>query len=216
MGRPRRHENARLTKKQQTFAELVVTKEGELTLRECAQQAGYSVTSSHTRAYELLNPRISPHVVAEVRRRREELNEKFAVDYGRHVRSLAKLRDESLANGAYAAAVNAERLRGQAAGLYVSKSEVRIGSIDQMSKADVEKAWAARYWTPKTPRLWRLWRMTVSPEAQLWSQLRTNKPIERRFELTRVENSAVPGTPDVMVCDDNGDIHLIELKILKK
>ena len=56
MGRPRRHENARLTKKQQTFAELVVTKEGELTLRECAQQAGYSVTSSHTRAYELLNP----------------------------------------------------------------------------------------------------------------------------------------------------------------
>ena len=55
--------------------------------------------------------------------------------------------------------------------------------------------------------------MTVSPEAQLWSQLRTNKPIERRFELTRVENSAVPGTPDVMVCDDNGDIHLIELKI---
>ena len=142
MGRPRRHENARLTKKQQTFAELVVTKEGELTLRECAQQAGYSVSSSHTRAYELLNPRISPHVVAEVRRRREELNEKYAVDYGRHVRSLAKLRDESLANGAYSAAVNAERLRGQAAGLYVSKSEVRIGSIDQMSKAEVEKALA--------------------------------------------------------------------------
>ena len=64
------------------------------------------------------------------------------MDYGRHVRSLAKLRDESLANGAYSAAVNAERLRGQAAGLYVSKSEVRIGSIDQMSKADVEKALA--------------------------------------------------------------------------
>ena len=38
--------------------------------------------------------------------------------------------------------MNAERLRGQAAGLYVSKSEVRIGSIDQMSKADVEKALA--------------------------------------------------------------------------
>jgi hypothetical protein len=49
---------------------------------------------------------------------------------------------ESLANGAYSAAVNAERLRGQAAGLYVSKSEVRIGSIDQMSKAEVEKALA--------------------------------------------------------------------------
>jgi hypothetical protein len=36
----------------------------------------------------------------------------------------------------------AERLRGQAAGLYVSKSEIRVGSIDSMSRADVEAALA--------------------------------------------------------------------------
>jgi hypothetical protein len=55
--------------------------------------------------------------------------------------------------------------------------------------------------------------VSSSPEARLWSQLRTNRPTERRFELTRIENSAVPGTPDVMVCDDRGDIHLVELKV---
>ena len=139
MGRPKNHVNSRLTSRQQKFAEIVATKEGELTLRECAEQAGYPAGSSHSRAWELLNPRKSPHVLAEVKRRRDELNEKYRVDYGRHLKSLAKLRDESLANGAYSAAINAERLRGQAAGLYVSKSEIRVGSIDSLSKAEVEK-----------------------------------------------------------------------------
>jgi phage terminase small subunit len=139
LGRPKTHEKSRLTARQQKFAEIIATQEGEITHREAAQEAGYPASSSHSRAYELLNPRISPHVVAVIRQRRQELNEKYRVDYGRHLKSLAKLRDESLANGAYSAAVNAERLRGQAAGLYVSKSEIRVGSIDSMSKLEVEK-----------------------------------------------------------------------------
>ena len=139
LGRPKNHVNSRLTSRQQKFASIVAAKEGELTLRECAEEAGYPAGSSHSRAWELLNPRKSPHVLAEVKRRRDELNEKYRVDYGRHLKSLAKLRDESLANGAYSAAINAERLRGQAAGLYVSKSEIRVGSIDSMSKDQVQK-----------------------------------------------------------------------------
>ena len=141
-GRPRKTEFTRLTKKQNDFVDLVCTKEGQLTLREIAAAAGYANSSSHTRAYELLNPRLNPHVVAAVKRKREELNEKYAVDFGRHVRDLQKLRDEAVANNAWSAAVMAERLRGQAAGLYVSKSEIRVGSIDSMSKAEVEKALA--------------------------------------------------------------------------
>ena len=47
-----------------------------------------------------------------------------------------------MANNAWSAAVMAERLRGQAAGLYVSNSEIRHGSIDSMSKVEVEKALA--------------------------------------------------------------------------
>jgi len=141
IGRPRTTENTRLTKKQAEFVELVCTKEGQLTLRECAEKAGYK-GGSHTRAYELLNPRISPHVVAAVNARRKELAEKYAVDFGRHVKSLQIIRDESMENGAYSAAVQAEFRRGQAAGLYVSRSEIRHGSIDSMSKAEVEAALA--------------------------------------------------------------------------
>ena len=40
----------------------------------------------------------------------------------------------------YSAAVNAERLRGQAAGLYIDRKEIRTGSIDSMSRDDVLKA----------------------------------------------------------------------------
>ena len=47
----------------------------------------------------------------------------------------------ALQNGAYSAAVQAEYRRGQAQGdIYISKSEVRHGSIDSMSKEEVEKA----------------------------------------------------------------------------
>ena len=53
---------------------------------------------------------------------------------------MQRIRDLALDNGAYSAAVQAEYRRGQAQGdIYVSKSEIRTGSIDQMSREDVEK-----------------------------------------------------------------------------
>ena len=140
-GRPRKTEFTRLTKKQSDFVDLVCTKEGQLTLREIAEKSGYANSGSHTRAYELLNPRISPHVVAAVNARRKELAEKYSVSFGRHVRDLQRIRDRALEDGAYSAAVQAEYRRGQALGnIYVSKSEIRVGSIDSMTKAEVEKA----------------------------------------------------------------------------
>ena len=39
----------------------------------------------------------------------------------------------------FSAAVNAERLRGQAAGLYIDRKEIRTGSIDTMSREEVLK-----------------------------------------------------------------------------
>jgi hypothetical protein len=57
------------------------------------------------------------------------------------LKELTTIRDEALNNGAYSAAVQAEYRRGQAQGnIYVSKSEIRHGSIDSMSKDEVEKA----------------------------------------------------------------------------
>jgi|TARA_R110002012_G_scaffold223423_2_gene395408 CRISPR/Cas system-associated exonuclease Cas4 (RecB family) len=79
--------------------------------------------------------------VFEINRYRAELDEKYGVSYGRHVRDLQRIRDDALDNGAYSAAVQAEYRRGQAQGdIYINKSEIRHGSIDQMSKEEVLKA----------------------------------------------------------------------------
>lgn len=54
---------------------------------------------------------------------------------------MQRIRDEALDNGAYSAAVAAEKARGQAEGsIYINKSEIRHGSIDQMDRAEVMKA----------------------------------------------------------------------------
>lgn len=61
--------------------------------------------------------------------------------YQRHLKDLQVIRDTALQNGAYSAAVQAEYRRGQAQGdIYINKSEIRHGSIDSMSKEEVEKA----------------------------------------------------------------------------
>ena len=130
----------KLTRRQEKFVKEMVSNDGLITLREAAIRSGYPSSSAHTRAFELTNVNICPHVVAEISRYREELDEMYAVGYKRHVRDMQRIRDLALDNGAYSAAVQAEYRRGQAQGdIYVSKSEVRTGSIDQMSREDVER-----------------------------------------------------------------------------
>jgi len=34
----------------------------------------------------------------------------------------------------------------------------------------------------------------------------------RKFNHTRLETWAMPGVPDVLICDDKGDFHFVELK----
>jgi phage terminase small subunit len=132
--------NRKLTRRQEKFVKELVSNDGLVTLRESAIRAGYPAASAHTRAFELTSPRHCPHVVAEIARYRDELDEMYAVGYKKHVRDLQKIRDLALENGAYSAAVQAEYRRGQAQGdIYVSKSEIRTGSIDQMSREDVER-----------------------------------------------------------------------------
>jgi phage terminase small subunit len=140
-GRPRATKAQLLTRRQELFVKELVSKDGQITMREAAVNAGYPVSSAHTRAYELTNQHISPHVVAAIQAYRAELDEKFGVNYQRHLRDLQTIRDMALTNGAYSAAVQAEYRRGQAQGdIYVSKSEIRHGSIDSMTKEEVMSA----------------------------------------------------------------------------
>ena len=140
---PAKRELRKLTRKQELFVKELVSKDGTVTLRDAAIAAGFAPSSAHQRAYEMTNADKCPHVCRAIRIYRGELDRKYAVNYGRHIKDLQTIRDEALENGAYSAAVQAEKARGQAQGdIYVSKSEIRTGSIDQMDRAQVEAALA--------------------------------------------------------------------------
>ena len=55
-GRPPATVEQPLTRKQELFVKELVSKDGQITLREAAINAGYAAGSAHSRAYELTNP----------------------------------------------------------------------------------------------------------------------------------------------------------------
>jgi phage terminase small subunit len=140
-GRPKLTRDSTLTRRQELFVKELVSKDGQITKREAAENAGYPKSSAHTRSYEMTNPAICPHVVAKIQSYRTELDEKYGINFQRHIRDLQIIRDLALNDKNYSAAVMAEKSRGAAEGsIYVTKSEVRHGSIDSMSREDVLKA----------------------------------------------------------------------------
>ena len=129
-----------MTDKQRIFVQIYTENEGRLTPTECARQAGYKEDRANTTASELLNGKRFPKVVEAVVARRAEIEKTHEVKLNKHVQELARLREKALGEKSYSAAVNAERLRGQAAGLYIDRKEIRTGSIDSMSREEVLKA----------------------------------------------------------------------------
>ena len=133
MGLPKR-----LTEMQMKFAQELVTNEGRKTPTECAIEAGYDKDTAHVRASELRNPKKYPLVVKYIGEIREEYQKKYEVTYEKHIAELAKIRDAALKKGAFSAAGNVEKSRGQAAGLYVEQKIIRTGKLDDMSKEEME------------------------------------------------------------------------------
>ena len=128
---------AKLTERQIKFAELLVYNEGRLSPAECAMEAGYK-TRPRQAASELRNPKISPLVVRYIGELRAEVQEKYGVNFERHITELAKIRDEALKKGAWSAATNAEVARGKAGGLYVDQKLIMTGNIDNLSEQELE------------------------------------------------------------------------------
>ena len=129
-----------LTSRQKIFVQIFAENEGRLTPTECARQAGYKEDRANTTASELLNPKKYPKVVNALIRRRAEIDKTHEVKLQKHVQELARLREKALNETSYSAAVNAERLRGQASGLYIDRKEIRTGTIDSMSREEVLKS----------------------------------------------------------------------------
>ena len=84
-----------------------------------------------------MNVKKYPRVSLAINKRRQELEKTHQVNLNKHVQELARIRDAAYTNESYSAAVNAEKMRGQAAGLYVERKEIRHGSIDDMSREEV-------------------------------------------------------------------------------
>lgn len=124
-----------MTPKQKAFAEIYVSRD-DLTVTQVAIEAGYATNCARNMGHGLLR---HPHVAKYIKALRQELNKKYEVTFESHVRKLAEIRDLALQNGAYAAAVTAEKHRGQVAALYVERKEILHGRLDQMSREEVMK-----------------------------------------------------------------------------
>lgn len=124
-----------LTERQEKFCRIYATE--DVTRTEAARLAGYAESSALVAGSKFLNGRDYPKILARIAELKEELSKKYEVTFDNHVRQLARIRDAAMDKQNYASAVAAEKARGQAAGLYISRSEILVGKIDQMSKEEV-------------------------------------------------------------------------------
>lgn len=122
------------------FVEIYAGANGTISLKEAALEAGYPESTAANMGHILTHPEKSPHVVKAIQLRQAELNAKYGTTFERHMKDLQYIRDKAIEAGAWAAAVQAEYRRGQALGtIYIDRKEIRHGSIDSMSKEEVQK-----------------------------------------------------------------------------
>ena len=128
----------KITPKQRAFIHLFVKSNGRMTPTDCAKEAGYSEKSATNIACNLRNPKMFPLVVEAIENLQKEYAEASKIDFVKHARELARLRDTAVTNGQLGPAVNAEFRRGQLAGFYVDRKEVVTASLDNMTRPELE------------------------------------------------------------------------------
>ena len=130
--------DSKLTQKQRKFVILLTHYEGTKSASQCAFEAGYSRRRAKVTAAELKNPKMYPEVAKAIEEEERAHIEKYKVTKERHLSIMARLRDAAATAGNFNAAVAAETRRGQVAGYYIDKKEIKTGSIDQMSREETE------------------------------------------------------------------------------
>ena len=122
-----------LTEKQEAFCRNFVF--GFMTQTEAAEKAGYQ--DAAVVASRFMNGRDNPKIVERIRELEKDLAKQHEVTYESHITQLARIRDLAIEQKALGPAVAAEKQRGMAAGLYITRSEILVGKIDQMSREEV-------------------------------------------------------------------------------
>ena len=134
--------NKTLTEMQKTFSRIYVENHygnSTLTNTQVAMKAGYSPDSAYQRAYELLNPRICPHVVKYIGELKEDFRIKNNIDPDKHMARLNYLGQVAEENKMVGVALRAEELRGKVAGYYIDKQIIKnVDGIDDLSVEELE------------------------------------------------------------------------------
>ena len=129
----------RLTIKQIKFVNELVREDGAITPTEAARRAGYSIDRAITTASELLNVQKNPEIARYLEELKKEMVHKTAVTFDRHVKRLDDLSRAAQEDKAWAASVQAEKNRGQAAGYYNHTQNIHtLNSIDTMNLEQVQ------------------------------------------------------------------------------
>ena len=132
-------EDKKLTEMQKKFAELYVQNAGRYSNTEIAIKAGYAPESAYQRSYELLNPRISPHVVKYTALIKEDFLQKNNIDPVKHLSRLHHLALKAEEEKMYGVALRAEELRGKVAGYYIDKKVTLNKSLEDKTEEELEE-----------------------------------------------------------------------------
>ena len=129
-----------LTDMQRKFANLYVENLGanKLTNTQLAINSGYEPESAYQRAYELLNPRICPHVVRYISERKAEFLQKNNIDPNKHLAALQYAKDRADKLDMLGVYLRAEELRGKVAGYYIDKQIIAKKDLDNDSEEQLE------------------------------------------------------------------------------
>tara|TARA_R100001244_G_scaffold34395_3_gene31839 strand:- start:629 stop:1165 length:537 start_codon:yes stop_codon:yes gene_type:complete len=124
----------KLTKKQETFVDLMVYQDYKQT--KCAHLAGYE--NPGVAATRLLSDEQYAHVQERIRELKSIQRTKNEITFEGIATKLGEIRDVALADGSYGPAVTAEIARAKLAGLMVDRKELKIHKIDNMSRDQLE------------------------------------------------------------------------------
>ena len=128
-----------LTRRQRAFAQILVKENGRATPTECARMAGYSEKSATQIASNLQNPKMFPKVVEFIDKLTKDYAQSAKIEFTKHARELARLRDLAIDKDQISAAINAEYRRGQLGGYYVDRKEVVTASLDNMTRKELKE-----------------------------------------------------------------------------
>ena len=128
-----------LTEMQKEFARLIAENVGRLSNTEIAIRAGYKAESAYQRAYELLNPRICPHVVKYIGEMKEDFLKKNDIDPNKHLARLNHLALKAEEKEMFGVSLRAEELRGKMAGYYVDRHLSLNKNLNDQSEEELEE-----------------------------------------------------------------------------